>query len=91
MLATLDRRADEPGLRQAAAALDLPIRAYPAADLAQVSGLPTPSEVVQAAVGTPGVCEPAALLASGATSLLVPKVKTARATAAIARISLGPA
>jgi cobalamin biosynthesis protein CbiG len=86
VLATIDRRAGEPGLREAAEALDVPLRAYPAEALAEVTGLPTPSEVVQAAVGAPGVCEPAALLASGAIRLLVPKVKTARATAAIARI-----
>ena len=86
LLATIDRRAVEPGVRAAAEALDLPIRAYSAADLAEVTAIPTPSAVVQAAVGAPGVCEPAALLASGATSLLVRKVKTARATAAIARI-----
>ena len=56
---------------------------YGTALLAGVAAVPNPSAVVQAAVGTPGVCEPAALLASGATALLVPKVKTARATAAI--------
>jgi cobalamin biosynthesis protein CbiG len=86
MLATIDRRADEPGLRLAAEALEIPLKRYSAQALAEVEPLPNPSRVVQAAVGTPGVCEPAALLASGATSLLVPKVKTARATAAIARI-----
>jgi cobalamin biosynthesis protein CbiG len=90
LLATIDRRAAEPGVLAAAEALDVPIRAFAAADLAQVTGLPTPSEVVQAAVGAPGVCEPAALLASGASRLLVPKVKTARATAAIARIGQAP-
>jgi cobalamin biosynthesis protein CbiG len=87
VLATIDRRAAAPGVLAAAEALHLPIRAYSAADLAAVTGLPTPSEVVTASVGTPGVCEPAALLASGATTLLVPKVKTPCATAAIARIS----
>jgi cobalamin biosynthesis protein CbiG len=87
LLATIDRRAQEPGVREAAHILEVPLEAYPAEALAEVRGLPTPSQVVQAAVGTPGVCEPAALLASGASALLVPKVKAARATAAIARIS----
>ena len=86
LLATIDRRAQEPGLLAAAEALEIPVRGYPAGRLAEVRALPTPSAVVQAAVGAPGVCEPAALLASGATCLVVPKVKTARATAAIARI-----
>jgi cobalamin biosynthesis protein CbiG len=87
VMATIDRRAEEPGLREAAEALEVPLKAYPAEVLAEVAGLPTPSEVVRASVGTPGVCEPAALLASGASTLLVPKVKTRCATAAIARIS----
>jgi cobalamin biosynthesis protein CbiG len=86
LLATIDRRAREPGVVAAAAALEVPVRGYPAERLAEVRGLPTPSEVVRSAVGAPGVCEPAALLASGATCLLVPKVKTPRATAAIARL-----
>jgi cobalamin biosynthesis protein CbiG len=74
-------------VRAAADTLEVPLETYSAAALAQVvDDLPSPSPVVQAAVGTPGVCEPAALLASGARDLLVPKVKTARATAAIARI-----
>jgi len=67
----------------------LPLVGYTAELLAGVAGALNPSAVVEAAVGTPGVCEPAALLASGATVLLVPKVKTARATAAIARLVPG--
>ena len=74
-------------MQAAAEALEVPIRAFSATELAEVEPLVTPSEVVRAAVGAPGVCEPAALLASGATHLVVPKVKTARATAAVARIS----
>jgi cobalamin biosynthesis protein CbiG len=90
-LATLDRRRDEPGVVEFAQRSGLPVNGYAVDVLAGVAAVPNPSAVVQAAVGTPGVCEPAALLASGATALLVPKVKTARATAAIARIVLGAA
>ena len=90
-LATLDRRLDEPGVVEFAHRSGLPLAGYAAELLAGVAAVPNPSAVVQAAVGTPGVCEPAALLASGATMLLVPKVKTARATAAIARIVPGAA
>jgi cobalamin biosynthesis protein CbiG len=89
-LATIDRREHEPGVVAAAAALEVPVRAFGAEALARVSELPTPSEVVRQAVGAPGVCEPAALLASGAAALLVPKVKTPGATAAIARIPGAP-
>jgi cobalt-precorrin 5A hydrolase len=85
-LATLDRRLDEPGIVEYAHHMGLPVTGFAAAQLASVRTVPNPSAVVNAAVGTPGVCEPAALLASGARSLLVAKVKTARATAAIARI-----
>jgi cobalt-precorrin 5A hydrolase len=84
-LATIDRRLDEPGLVACARQLSVPLRGFTAEELASVQPLPTPSAAVEATVGTPGVCEPAALLASGAAELLVPKVKTARATAAIAR------
>jgi cobalt-precorrin 5A hydrolase len=86
-LATIDRRLDEPGLVACGQRLGLPLVGFTAEELAAVQSLPTPSAVVGMAVGTPGVSEPAALLASGAAELLVPKVKTARATAAIARMS----
>jgi cobalamin biosynthesis protein CbiG len=85
-LATLDRRLDEPGVVEYASRLGLPVHGFTASALAAVPGVPNPSAIVEAAVGTPSVCEPAALLASGATTLLVPKMKTPRATAAIARI-----
>jgi cobalamin biosynthesis protein CbiG len=86
-LATIDRRLDEPGLVACAERLGLPLRGFAADALAAVQPVPTPSAVVRQAVGTPGVCEPAAVLASGTAELLVPKVKTARATAAIARMA----
>ena len=47
---------------------------------------PTPSPQPHRLLGIWGVCEPAALLASGATELLVTKTKTDRATVAVARI-----
>jgi cobalt-precorrin 5A hydrolase / precorrin-3B C17-methyltransferase len=48
--------------------------------------LKTPSDIVMAEVGTPGVAEAAALAGAGpGAELLVPKVKSRRATVAIAR------
>jgi len=47
---------------------------------------PTPAEAPRRLVGVWGVCEPAALLASGSDELLVLKQKAARATVAVARI-----
>jgi cobalt-precorrin 5A hydrolase len=89
LLATIDRRLDEPGVIHYARQAGYEVQGFSAEALAAVTAVPNPSPVVQAAVGTPGVCEPAALLASGADTLLVPKVKTARATAAIARLATG--
>jgi cobalt-precorrin 5A hydrolase len=48
---------------------------------------PTPSPVAHRLLGLWGVSEPAALLASGSDELLVPRVKTSRATIAVARMS----
>ena len=47
---------------------------------------PTPSTEPHRLLGIWGVCEPAALLASSATELLVTKTKTDRATVAVARM-----
>jgi cobalt-precorrin 5A hydrolase/precorrin-3B C17-methyltransferase len=83
-VATIDRRANEP----AVLALGRPVRVYPASTLAQVS-VPSPSTVVEAAVGTPSVSEAAALLAAGRGAVLVvPKQSSRHATVAVARRSL---
>jgi len=60
-LATADIKAREPGLLEVAAKRGWQIVPVPAAQLAAVP-VPTPSEVVRAAVGTPSVAEAAALL-----------------------------
>lgn len=62
-LATLDARAAEPGIRAAAATLGVPVRGYPAEDLAGVR-VPHPSALPLAATGTPSVAEAAALLSA---------------------------
>lgn len=82
-LATVDAKADEPGLLEAARRRGWPLRSYPAGALATVA-VPNPSAVVQAAVGTPSVAE-AAALTGGPARLLVPKRATAHATVAVAR------
>ncbi len=80
-VATIDRRANEP----AVLALGRPVRSYSASTLAQVE-VPSPSSVVEAAVGTPSVSEAAALLAAGRGSVLVaPKQASRHATVAVAR------
>ena len=84
-LATIDRRADHPAIVAFARARDLPIRSYPAALLGTVA-VPHPSDVVDAAVGTPSVAEAAALVGAGAgATLAVAKRRGDRATVAVAR------
>lgn len=95
--ATVDRKADEPGIRNAVTDWafwhwqDEPrLHVYPAATLAQVD-VPNPSDVVLREVGTPSVAEAAALqaareLTAGAVELVVPKIKAGNVTVAAARI-----
>ncbi|MFQ1003346.1 Rv2231c family pyridoxal phosphate-dependent protein CobC [Modestobacter sp. SSW1-42] len=80
-LATLDTRAAEPGLREAAASRGWPLTGHPAAALAAVA-VPTPSDRVATAVGTPSVAEAAALL--GGSRLLVAKTVHGPVTVAVA-------
>ncbi|MEV5984298.1 precorrin-3B C(17)-methyltransferase [Streptomyces sp. NPDC052051] len=81
-LATVDAKADEPGLVAAAERLGVPLVTYPAGELATVD-VPNPSAAPLAAVGTPSVAEAAALVRGG--ELLVPKRKSAMATCAVVR------
>lgn len=90
-LATVDAKADEPGIVGAAARFGVPLRTYAAGALAEVD-VPNPSDAPLAAVGTPSVAEAAALAAAGrGGELLVPKRKSspegrpAMATCAVVR------
>lgn len=72
-LVSIDKKADEPALLQLAQKYGLATQFYSAETLDAVSGIENPSAMVQKHVGTRGVSEPAALLASGASELLIPK------------------
>ncbi|MDQ1674226.1 MAG: cobalt-precorrin hydrolase / cobalt-factor methyltransferase / precorrin-3B, partial [Frankiaceae bacterium] len=72
---TVDAKADEQGILDAAAARSWSVTTYPAEQLAAVS-VPNPSEAVDAAVGTPSVAEAAALVGGG--ELVVAKRKSDR-------------
>ncbi|MFG3025790.1 precorrin-3B C(17)-methyltransferase [Streptomyces sp. NPDC048254] len=74
-LATVDAKAEEPGIAEAAARLGVPLVTYSAEELAGVA-VPHPSDAPLAAVGTPSVAEAAALVRGG--ELLVPKRKSER-------------
>ncbi|WAZ20845.1 precorrin-3B C(17)-methyltransferase [Streptomyces cinnabarinus] len=81
-LATVDAKAEEPGIVEAARRLGVPLVTYPAAELADIE-VPNPSAHPLAAVGTPSVAEASALRDGG--ELLVPKRKSAMATCAVVR------
>ncbi|MFF4650062.1 precorrin-3B C(17)-methyltransferase [Streptomyces sp. NPDC001380] len=95
-LSTVDAKADEPGLVEAARTLGVPLTTHPAGVLAAVP-VPNPSAAPLAAVGTPSVAEAAALASAPGGELLVPKRlstsvpgavpdgRAARCTAAVAR------
>ena len=87
LVASLDVKADEAAVHAVAARFGVPARFFDAARLeAETPRLAHPSDIVFAEVGCHGVAEGAALAAAGPDGVLVaPKVKSARATCAIAR------
>lgn len=92
-VASIDLKANEYGLLQAAEKHGWTIHFYPAAELAVVD-VPNPSETVRQHTGTPSVSEAAALLIGGVdkTQLLLEKHKLRgpdgrNATVSIARIA----
>lgn len=96
-LASVEAKADEVGILEAARRRGWPVVFHAAADLAAVE-VPNPSEIVRAEVGTPSVAEAAARFDGPdrpLAELLVAKVKSApvitgeapRATAALARLA----
>ncbi|MDJ1183947.1 precorrin-3B C(17)-methyltransferase [Roseofilum casamattae] len=71
-IATLDLKADEPGLLALCTENNWPLVTYSSEVLQQVR-VPNPSTVVAESVGTPSVAEAAALKATGMTELLATK------------------
>jgi cobalamin biosynthesis protein CbiG len=85
VVATIDRRADEPAVLALAAGRAL--RTYPAAVLDAVD-VPHPSAVVRRLIGTGSVAEAAAVLAArevGEGELVTPKRRGRGVTVAVAR------
>jgi precorrin-4 C11-methyltransferase len=79
---TIDIKKDEPVMKEYERQC-YQVQYYTSEQLAQVD-VPTPSETVAKHVGTPSVCEAAALLASNHGTLLLPKVKGENFTIAVA-------
>ncbi|MCO6178417.1 precorrin-3B C(17)-methyltransferase, partial [Ciceribacter sp. RN22] len=86
-VASIDVKADEAAVHAVAAHFGVPARFFDAAALeAETPRLKNPSDIVFAEVGCHGVAEGAALAAVGpAGELVVEKIKSKGATAAIAR------
>ncbi len=97
-IATIDIKADEPGIIALAESLGVPLEIYAAAELNAVASQPIASVSDDAALLRPtpsaasdllgvfGVSEPAAMLAAGADGLVAPRTKSDRATVAVARV-----
>ena len=86
-IASIDVKMDEAAVNGLGERLGLPVRFFDAASLeAETPRLANPSDVVFAEVGCHGVAEGAALAAAGPDAeLIVTKVKSKRATCAVAR------
>lgn len=83
-LATVDLKADEPGLLTLADRLAIPLMTFTRERLGRVVRVPTPSAMVEKHIGVKSVCEAAALLATHRGRLIVPKQKTRNVTVAVA-------
>ena len=80
---TIDVKQDEEFVELLEDEYDMRVEFFTAEELSQVE-VPHPSSVVEKHVGTPSVCEAAAILGSGHGKLVVPKVKGKNWTAALA-------
>ena len=85
-IGTATAKEKEPGLLAFAARHRLPLHCFTSAELARVEVPSPPSAHALAAIGAPGVAEPAALLAAGNGKLLLQKVKSENVTLAIAEM-----
>lgn len=84
-LASADIKGNEPGLLEAAAALDIPLRLIPSDEIRETSRLFQHNPIARRRVGLPAVAEPAALLAGRRTRFIQRKIIHNGVTVAIAR------
>ena len=80
--ASIDLKAEEPGLLDFCARRGWPVRFYTAEELAAVPGTFTPSAFVKSVTGVDNVCERAALIGGG--RLIVRKTAMDGVTVALA-------
>ncbi|MDA8308847.1 MAG: cobalamin biosynthesis protein [Deltaproteobacteria bacterium] len=84
--ASLDIKADELGLLDAAKVFDRPIYFCARRDIEDIL-VPNPSKTVARHTGVESVCEASALWSAGTRQLLAPKRKGGNCTLAVARVS----
>lgn len=82
-VATVDLKADEPGLLAFCEQHGLPLRVIASENVAARPWVTQPSEWVRQNVGLDGVCEPCALIASPRGKLIVPKTALDGVTVAV--------
>ncbi|MEK7814155.1 MAG: cobalamin biosynthesis protein, partial [Candidatus Desantisbacteria bacterium] len=82
-IATIDKKANEAGLLAFAQKYEIEITTFTPNELNRVNGI-LKSAAVYKATGANAIAEPAALLLSGADSLLIPKQKIGNVTIAVA-------
>ena len=87
-IATVSMKSNEKGLLAFARKHSFEIEFHTPEQLNKVACPTPPSKNVLHAVGSKGVCEPAALLSAGVTTLLCTKKKTPNVTVAVAEIPL---
>ena len=80
---TIDAKMDEPFCRRLEKTYGEKVEFYTAEELAQVE-VPNPSATVEKHVGTPSVCEAAAIVGSNHGKLIIPKIKGENWTVALA-------
>jgi len=83
-IATVDKKAEEPGLVEFAEKHDLAIKTFTPEELNSVEGIEG-SEIVLKYIGAKAVSEPSAILSAKADKLLVNKWKSGNVTVAIAQ------
>jgi len=86
-LTTIAAKRDEQGINDYASCAGLPLEYHAAAVLNRVKGSSPPSGHALRAVGTSGVCEPAAILSARDGRLLVRKQKHGNVTVAVAELN----
>ncbi len=85
LIASIDLKADEPGLLALAEDLQVPLKFFSKEALNRIRHVPNPSAMAVKHAGVQSVCEAAAILAARQGMLIVPKHKTRNVTVAIAR------